>query len=231
MTRGPERRRIWPLVTLAFAPLMAASAAGSDDPASLVFVQKAVAAINRGDQEARRALLHPGALKCDEALRRAKIEGAYAPSQRPIPSGYRWELRPLPAGMAGWFPDKFDYPVHPTHQLNIDFDSGPHRGGGVVLQVVRYRGEWREVTGCPKASTLVEARQAAKARGQQEERIRHLAAGIAPRLRAEVLQRVADGRKVDAILHYRKATNEDLTIAKGVVERLIQESEARGAKK
>ncbi len=137
----------------------------------------------------------------------------------------------MPVGTGGWFPNKFDYPVQPTHQLSIDFDTAPNRSEVLMLQVVRYRNEWREVSGCPKASTILEARRAAKARGQQEERIRNLAANVSSKLKGEVLQRLADGRKIDATLHYRNATNEDLAIAKGVVEQLMQEAEARNGKK
>lgn len=100
-----------------------------------------------------------------------------------------------------------------------------------MLQLVRYRNEWREVTGCPKASTIIEARLAGKARGEQEERIRRLADGIAPELKREVLRYMADGRKIDAIMHYRNATNEELAISKGVVERVFEVAESRSGKK
>lgn len=225
-----ELRWYHPVAILIAASLMLGSAQGAEDLAELAFVQKIVSAINRDDKEARKNLMHPDALVCDQALKQAMSEGAYVPKQSKIPSGYRWEISPMPAGVAGWFPDKFDYPVRPTHQLNIDFDTAPTRSEGILLQVVRYRNEWREVTGCPKAETVAEAKHAAAARGKQEGHIRELAANIAPKLKGEVLRHLAEGRKVDAILHYRNASNEDLAVAKGVVEQLMQESEARHGK-
>ena len=218
--------RYQPIAVLIAGLLMIGYAQGAEDPAELAFVQKLVAAINRDDREARKSLMHPDALVCDQALKQAMAEGAYAPKQSKIPPGYRWQISAIPAGVAGWFPDKFDYPVRPTHQLSIDFDTAPTRSDGIVLQVVRYRNEWREVTGCPKAETVSEARNAARARRQQQERIHSLATNIAPKLKSEVLRHLADGRKVDAILHYRNASDEDLAIAKGVIEQLQQE---RGA--
>ena len=47
----------------------------------------------------------------------------------------------------------------------------------------------------------------------------------------ELLRHLADGRKVDAILHYRNASNEDLAVAKGVVEQLIRQTQVRDATK
>lgn len=206
------------------------NASSADDPAAQAFVQKLVDAINRKDDDARKSLMQPDALACSQAQKQAMAEGAYVPKWNPIPANYRWQISPMPAGMTGWFPDKFDYPVRPTHQLQIDFDTAPARSQSIVLQLVRSGNGWREVTGCPKAQTVVEAKAAAKARGQQEARIRSLTTSIAPKLKAEVLRHLADGRKVDAILHYRDATNEDLAVAKGVVEQLMQESEAHNGK-
>jgi len=221
------RKRALPLIraALGLAVLVAPAARGADDPAARAFVQELVAAINRKDPDARRALMHPAALKCDRAPKEAMAEGGFVPRQGPIPDGYRWQIQALPAGAQGLFADKFDYPVRPTHQLQIDYEAAPRRSVAIVLQLARDRGGWREVTGCPKPETAAEAKRAAQARRGQSERTSRLAAEIAPALRAELLRLLADGRKVDAILRYREATNEDLAIAKGVVERL--ESDAR----
>lgn len=219
-----------PVAILIAASLMTGNARSADDSAAQAFVQKVVAAINRNDMDARKKLMHPDAMACDQALKQAMADAAYAPKQSKIPPGYRWHISKMPAGMAGWFPDKFDYPVRPTHQLQIDFDITPTRSESTLLQMVRYGNEWREVTGCPKPETVLEAKQAAKSRGKQEEHIRELAANIAPKLKGEVLQFLAEGRKIDAYLYYRNATNEDLAVAKGVIEQLMQETEVRNGK-
>lgn len=217
----------FPIVMLFAAPLMTSNALGADDPAALALVQKIVDAVNRDDSEARRKLMHPDALACDQATKQAMAEGAYKQKQRKIPPGYRWQISEMPAGSSGWFSDKFDYPIRPTHQLQIDIETAPRRSESMMLQVVRYGKEWREVTGCPKPETIIEAKQVAKDRAKQEERIRDLAANIPPKLKDEVLRFLADGHKVDAILHYRNTTNEDLVVAKGVIVQLMQEAEGR----
>lgn len=194
------------------------AAAQPADPAAQAFVAQVVDAINRDDAPSRRALMHPDALRCERAV----AESGWAPKRGPIPAGYRWRIEPAPAGSRGLFADRFDYPVVPTHQLHIDYETAPNRSTSALLQLVRDRGQWREVTGCPKPQTVEAARQVAPLRAQQAERIAQIAAGLAPALRVEVLKLVADGRKIDAIMQVRQATGEDLTVAKGVVDRLSE---------
>jgi ribosomal protein L7/L12 len=205
-------------LALSLAVIAVGAAAQTTDPAARAFVARLVDAINRADTVSRRALMHPGALRCERAL----AESGWSPARGSIPAGYRWRVEPVPAGSKGLFADRFDYPVPPTHQLHIDYESAPNRSTGLLLQLVHEGGQWREVTGCPKAQTVEEARQAAPLRAQQEQRIAQVVARLAPGLRADVLKLVAEGRKIDAIVQMRQATGEDLAVAKGVVERLTE---------
>lgn len=200
------------------AALGLTAAAQTADPAARAFVMQLVDAINRADTASRRALMHPDALRCEQAA----ADSGWAPKRGPIPAGFRWHIDPMPAGSKGFFADRFDYPVVPTHQLQIDYETAPNRSTSVMLQLVRDRGQWREVTGCPKPQTIEAARQAAPLRAQQQDRIAQVAARLAPGLKADVLKLVAEGRKIDAIIQVRQATGEDLTVAKGVVDRLIE---------
>jgi hypothetical protein len=204
------------LAGAALAAVAAGAAAQTADPAAEAFVRQLVQAINRGDAASRRVLMHPAALRCD----RVQAESGWAPPRHAIPPDHRWRIEPAPATSQGLFAERFDYPVLPTHYLHIDYTAAPNRTHSLLLQIVREGGRWQEVTGCPKPSTLDEARRAAPQRAQQAERIVHVAAQLQPALKAEVLRLVAEGRKVDAILSVRQATGEDLAVAKGVVERL-----------
>jgi ribosomal protein L7/L12 len=201
------------LAALACGP----SFAQATDPHARAFVQQMVEAINRGDAAARRALMHPAALRYE----RLDAAGPWAPPREAVPSGYRWRIEPLPAGSKGLFAERFDYAVTPTHHLHIDYESAPNHARSMLLQLVRERGgAWREVTGCPTAKTVQDARAAAPQRAEQAARIERVSAQLAPALKGEVIKLVAEGRKVDAILRLREATGEELAVAKGVVERL-----------
>ncbi|MDH4187255.1 MAG: hypothetical protein OEV08_09670 [Nitrospira sp.] len=227
----PGMKTMTALLKLAIILIAALSVNGigraAEDPGTRAFVQQLVRAINRDDGDARLKLMHPDAAVCASALKDAMVTGGLVPLKHRIPNDYRWSISELPAGATGFFPDKFDYSVRPTHQLQIDFDSGPNKSETMVLQVVRHGTGWREVTGCPRAKTITEAKQAAKDRGKQEARIRQLAANMAPAVKAELLRLLADGRKVDAILQYRNTSNEELAVAKGVIERLLLEKDAK----
>ncbi len=178
-----------------------ASHAQAADAQARAFVQQLVEAINRGDTAARRALMHPAALRCE----RLEAAGLWTPARGAIPSSYRWRIEPLPAGSKGLFADRFDYAVTPTHHLHIDFDAAPQRTHSLLLQLVRERGgQWRETTGCPTAKTVEDARVAAPQRAEQEARIARVATQLAPALRDEVMTLLAQGRKIDAILHAEK---------------------------
>lgn len=220
-----------PLIAISIAIyFLPVHAQNTEDPLELAFVQKIVAAINSEDKEARKKMMHPNVLDCSQPSTDSMDADVYTPKQVKIPSNYSWEISPMPAGGTGWFPDKFVYPVPPTHQLSIDFEITPTQSKGILLQLVRYQNKWYEVTGCPKPETVSEAKHAATTREKQEIRIRELVANISPQLKAELERELAEGRKVDAILRYRNANNEDLAIAKGVIEQLIRERAASSEK-
>jgi hypothetical protein len=90
----------------------------------------------------------------------------------------------------------------------------------MLLYVVRDANRWFEVLACAKPEMVAAARAARQAKAQREERVRALAAAISPELKAQVLELVKAGRRVDAAKHYQAASNEDLTTAVEVVERL-----------
>ena len=52
------------------------------------------------------------------------------------------------------FAEQFDYPVRPTHLLQIDFATGSNSSTTLLLQVVREGQEWREVVPCPRPETI-----------------------------------------------------------------------------
>jgi hypothetical protein len=190
------------------------------------FVQDLVAAINSKNLDRRKALLHPKSLVCVTDTSGSFHEAMFGrQARRGIPATYQWTVTPVPRDQPPMFADRFDYPIHPTHLLQIDYATGPTHSTSVILQLVYDAGQWREVTACPKAETIEGAREATALRAKQSERIQALVAGISPALKNEVLNLIKAGRKVGAITHYATASGEELSTAKAVVERL--EAQAR----
>lgn len=220
------RRRLLGLawVLLSLAPPHAGPPAWAADDAG-AFVKDEVAAINSGNVERRRALLHPRVLPCVDGEASEIFEDIVArQARRPVPPGYRWKLTEVPAGQPLMFADRFDYPVKPTHVLQIDFDTGPTSSSAIMLQVAREGGRWREVMPCAKPETIVEARAVRQANAKQAEQVRALAAKTPAALRDTVVALFKDGRRVDAYRHYAKESGQDLATAKAVVELLAAQA-------
>jgi hypothetical protein len=210
------------LTMIACASILTAvppSARGAD-PQGL-FVQDLVAAINSKSPERRRAMLHPRSLVCANAAAGSFQDEMFSrQAERGVPAGYTWTITPVPPKQPPMFADTFDYPIHPTHLLQIDYATGPTSSTTIVLQLVYDAKQWREVTGCPKPGAIEAAREAAKIRAQQLERVQALVASVSPSLRNAVLTLVKEGRRVGAITRYASETGEDLATAKAVVDRL-----------
>lgn len=200
---------------------LAASASAQTAPDVSGFVGELVAAINSKSVARRQGLLHSGSARC--------MSGEAAPfyehivmrqARETVPPNPQWSVAPIAADEPLMLAEKFDYPVRPTHALQLTFSPGPNRSTTMLVQLVQESGRWREVVPCPKPETLVEARAAMQERVKQEARVRELAAKIAPDLRERVLRLYNDGRRIDAYREYERVSGEDLTTAVAVVDLL-----------
>lgn len=195
----------------------------ASDPQAQAFVEALVAAINSKDTAQRKALLHPDSLRCATADKDALLDEQFArQARRPVPANVTWSLTPAPPGQP-LFADKFDYPLRPTHRLQLDFSIGQNRSTTMVLQVARHGGAWREVSACPKPETVAAAKAASQARALHREKVQQLLKSISPKVKGEVVALLKDGRRIDAIKVYRAASGEDLVTAKSVVDAIEEE--------
>lgn len=195
------------------------------DPPAGIFVKALVAAINAGDLAQRKALLHPDTLRCSTPGKDLLLDEQFARQARfPIPASVTWRLTPAPPGQP-LFADKFDYPVRPTHLLQLDYETGPNRSLGLILQLAQHRGEWREVAACPRPETVAAAKEASVARAKHQEKVDRLVRTLPAGLKAEVLAHLKNGRRIDAIRAYRAGSGEGLSTAKSVVDALEQSAE------
>lgn len=192
------------------------------DPQAQAFVEALVTAINSKDAAKRKALVHPDSLRCATEQDTLLDEQFARQARLPVPTDVSWTLTPAHPGQP-LFADKFDYPVRPTHLLQLDFSTGPNRSTTLLLQLAKHGNDWREVSACPKPETVAAAKVAAQARAQHREKVEQLLKDISPKLKDEVVAMLKDGRKIDAIKAYRAATGEGLATSKSVVD-AIEES-------
>jgi ribosomal protein L7/L12 len=215
MTLSPARLAVVSVLACA----VCSGAHAQTDPQAAAFVKSLVDAINSKSVERRKALIHPAALVCATPGSAAMTDDMLMRQARHVvPSGYKWTMTPVPKDQPPLFSGQFDYLVLPTHVLQIDFETGPNSSTGILLQVVREGNAWREVTACPKPETVAAAKQAAKARTEQEAKVRQLVRTMAPKTRAEIAILLKEGRRIEAIKSYRAASGEDLSTAKAVVD-------------
>ena len=192
-----------------------------DDDQARAFVVSVVEALNSKSLERRRALLHPKSLPCagtePDSFYRWMATRQFKDS---VPPDYKWKVTALPADQPLMFADKFDYPVRPTHTLQLDYSLAPHGGKTMLLYIVRDANRWYEMTPCPRPETLAAARAARQAEAARGERVKTLVAAMPAALRTQVLDLVKAGRRIDAARHYQAASGEDLTTAVEVVDLL-----------
>jgi hypothetical protein len=209
-------------LALAVAVMLMAAApvAGQDDPADRAFVTTFVDAVNRG-AAARLALVHSKARACatppvgewwNVSVARQAKQG--------VPAQYKWTLKPVPAGEQPMFAEGFDFPVPPTHVLQIDMHPRPFSSYTMLVRLARDGNRWAEVVPCAKPEMQVKIRAALEAQARQAERVKALVAAMPAPLRDKVLAEIKAGRSVTAAQTYARESGENLTTATEVVEQL-----------
>jgi len=182
-----------------------------------------VKAIRSKDSELRKAVLHEKTRACINSQTRPYFDWIFTRQFRyAIPEQYKVSVQPL-SKAGGLSVDKSGYPVVPTHQVQIDFETGPYRSTSIVVLVSEDGANWREILPCPSPEAVAGAQRSSAESERQNRRIKMLAAQVAEPLRSELIALARAGRRVDAIRKYAAATGEDLVIARGVVEHLVQE--------
>jgi hypothetical protein len=212
---------------LVLAGILALASVGvaraQETEAERAFVRDFVAALNSQSLERRLVLVHPGARTCTagevgEWWREAVVRQA----RDQVPEVVRTSIAEL--GRALPFADRFDYPVAPTHQLQLDYALPGNRSRTIVVLLARDGARWTEVVPCARADTVAAIAAKRAERAKEAERIKALAARTSPELRTSVVKLYRAGRRVDAFQAYIQASGEDLATAKAVVELLAEGS-------
>jgi hypothetical protein len=215
-----SRRRLAIALTLA---LLAAPAgpARAQDAETRAFVARVVESINSKDLERRRVLVHLACQRCTRIAPELFYNVMVTRQARdPIPRDYTWKLDPVPASEPLMFTEQFDYPVRPTHMLQITFAPAPSSSKTLVVQLVHEGKGWFEMVPCPKPATIVKARETQGANAKRAEHVQALVSGMAAELKATLRDMVKTGSRLNAAKHYQSVSGEDLTTAVEVVEQL-----------
>ena len=212
------------LALAAALALSAATAAAAQNVASdQRFATALVAAINARTVEARAALVHPKAHPCltgdvGEWWR----ESVLRQGRPPVPANSPWKITPLSSDDARAASDRFDWPVTPSHVLQLEVTDAPSKSRTLLFRLVKDGERWVEVVPCAKPETVVAIRAARAEAAERAERAKALAASIAPALRDRVVALYKNGRRIDAYQMYARESGQELAIAREVVELLAE---------
>jgi hypothetical protein len=212
------------LATLGLAlwfPLICQAQGGSANQPEAV-AKLFVDAINSKSADRRLALLHPKSRACINTQTQPYYDWIFSRQLKHVipAANYKVAATPLSGKPALPSDGKSEYPLSPSHQLQIDFNTGPYSSTSIVLFIVRDSARWYEVLPCPGPDDVAGIRAIEAKRAERERNIESLVARLADPLRAEITALARQGRRIDAIKRYRDATGEDLTTAKDVVDLL-----------
>ena len=199
-------RGLWIAATISLLHPAMGGAQGQDPRRPEVFARELVDAVHSKDAERRLGIVHPLSRACMTPQTQPYYDWIFSRQARHvIPSAYTVRATPLPQGAPATADGHSDYPVRPTHQLQIDFVPAPHSSTGVIVLVVFDDGRWREVLPCPRGDVVGRAKARQVEEAERDRRAQALAAQISPHLRAELLDLLRAGRRVDAIRRYSRS--------------------------
>ena len=207
----------------------ASSENSSADSARQRFARNYVAAIESKDPARIKALIHPQVLACKNFAEYFDLGKEQIFGNQPGP-GYKISFTALPGDfkLPMLPPDKFEFPVQPSYQLQIDWDrstdgsSDNHliRLASLIQFIAQKDGAWLLVFPCPNDAGIKLAREMIATGQKQKEHADTLTSQLKDPLRAELKAMLVEGRKIDAIKRYETATGADLTTAKQVIDTL-----------
>jgi len=150
-------------LVLAFA----AGAAAQNVYYDQAFARALVAAFSERTVAARAALVHPQSRPCitgdvGEWWRDSVTRWA----ETPVPADHEWTIMPLAADDARAAADRFDWPLAPTHALQLIMRDAPSKSRTLLVRLAKADGRWAEVVPCAKPETVKAMRaERDKARG------------------------------------------------------------------
>lgn len=189
-----------------------------------VLAKDFVKAINDKDIDARKKILHPKTAVCINPQTEPFFDWIFSRQFKyVIPADYKTKTKPYPDGELLPTDAKSNYPVHPTHIMQIDYSTGPYRSTTIMLSIVKEGQRWYEVLPCPEPEAVSMAQSSEAKNREREARAKVLATELQEPLRTEIISLAREGHLIDAIKKYAAATGADLTLAKSVVELLALE--------
>jgi len=195
----------------------------SDESDLATFARDLIDAGRSGDLTAHLTIVHTLSRACVSAETQPYFTWYFARRDKYIASSdYSISVTPLSPGLLPPGSGTTSYPVQPSHQMEIDFESSSGISS-VLVPIARDREHWWEVTPCPSAWDIARAVRAQAEDSARRAEADSLIRAMPTTLRNEVVELLKRGQKVDAITRYAEAVQVDISLSKEVIEQLTRE--------
>lgn len=148
-------------------------------PGMREFVVEYLAARNAKDVPRLKSLLHRKSLECITAENKNFYDDRTTQllNEDRVPTDYESKITPIRGMDELPWKGYFEFPVRPSHQIEIKYSLGED-SGIIVLAVVHESGRWYEVDPCATKETLKNYREGEASRRAQAEKAKALVAAI-----------------------------------------------------
>jgi hypothetical protein len=188
------------------------------------FVAQYVAALNAKDTVRLNSFLHPKSIACvTKDTKPYYDEGMAIHLRDPIPANYTYTLSPLDTKAPQPLEGYAQFPVRPSHQLQIEYDEGEDHGV-VLVWLVQEKDRWLQDDPCATEQVLKQFRDDEPARKERVAKHKALVAAIQEPLRSELLALLREHKTVTATKRYQEASGENYETSMFVIYELTPEA-------
>lgn len=211
-----ETCKIWPaalgvctLLCLSSVAQTTGSPVPKQPPGLREFVEEYLAVRNARDVPRLKSLLHPNSLACITAENKSFYDDRTTQllNEDRVPTDYEVKITPIRGTDELPWKGYFEFPVRPSHQIEIKYSLGED-SGMIVLAVVNESGRWYEVDPCATKETLKNYSEGQASRRALAEKAKALVAAIKEPLRSELLALIREQKYQTARARYEQATNQ-----------------------
>jgi len=219
----------WIAISVCASALLAFNAPSAASPTvraqQIKFANALVAALQSGDRARVIPFFHPAVRACIDDRTRPFFDSVVDEQLKGFPSGKYSSIdttsvsaKSTPSLWA-FLPEKaFPYPVMPTYDIQVKWDSTPDGMFIDMLEAAPSGASWYLVTACPNADGMRLTRTMLAQKARQVARGKELASKVHGALLEQIKKLLAAHDRLGAAQAYQKATGSDLTTAASVVD-------------
>ncbi len=199
------------------------------------FVSHYIQAINSKDENQLKELMNPKVVACMDAFNQDYFFDMFQRTLRyNIPEEYKVSIKILSEEditqeVEGAKQFGLSYPVNPTHQMQIDFNTDKFSSVTILRKLVQDGEAFYEALGCPSKAAVERFREMRIKKDAEQLRAKKLFQELKDPLLSELIKLLRAGKKIEAWKKYSEVKGESLATAKEVLSHIGEGSQEDGA--